>query len=124
MKFPEEKSKELSLTLWKVEGIESLNNCLFCPMVIGDQRLNGLNCFIYSLKIHITDVFSWVYIFHLVHSDPYSDLYCERKKLLVRCEMFAFLKPFSNFEPPKNCSESWSKIMINSRSILLHLGAD
>ena len=80
MKFPEEKSKELSLTLWKVEGIESHLTQKLSVLSVDDQRLNGLNCFIYSLKIHITDVFSWVYIFHLVHSDPYSDLYCETKK--------------------------------------------
>ena len=47
-------------------------------------------------------IHNWVYIFHRVISDTYSDvLYCEEcqtKKLLVACcEMFAFFKAIFKF---------------------------
>ena len=41
-------------------------------------------------------IHNWVYIFHRVLSDPFSDVLCseecQTKKLLVCCKMFAFFK--------------------------------
>ena len=45
--------------------------------------------------------YNWVYIFHLVLSEPYSDVLnfkeCQAKQLLVCCEIFVFFKAILKF---------------------------
>ena len=53
-------------------------------------------------------IHNWVYIFHHVFSDPYSDVLCseecQTKKLLVCCTMFAFFKAIFKFCTAKRLS--------------------
>ena len=57
---------------------------------------NQIGTYLYIFCI----IYNWVYIFHRVLSDPYSDVLCseecQTRKLLVCCKMFAFFKAIFN----------------------------
>ena len=55
-------------------------------------------------------IHNWVYIFHRVLSDPYSDVLCLKEcqptKLSVCCQIFASFKAIFKFCTAKNCKNN------------------
>ena len=65
--------------------------------------LVGRHAILWPISIH-----NWVYIFHHVLSDPYSDVLCseecQKQKLLVCCKMFPFFEAIFKFCTAKRCN--------------------